>query len=303
MNNYSRRLNDVESFVHFFKAIDYSIEQKLIPQFVTAEGLTITFDEQTSTSKRFRLPGYASEEARWELRRQIVNELFTLKRLDNDEDIKLGSGGALPATAIKTERKAFIIIGLPASGKSGIASKIADEYGAIILDSDYAKRKIPEFDGFPYGASLVHNESSGIIIPNKMSEQETDFKTLSRLTFDSGMNFVQPTIGQDYNSIVDLANSLKSNRLNYEVHLILVNLDRKLATHRAIERYINTKRYVPLGLVFDCYANDPILNYYYAKKRAHDVFKSFGEISTNVPKGDKPICTDIIGDSPARLFL
>jgi len=303
MNNYSRRLNDIESFDHFFKAIEYTIEQRHIPDFVNAEMLTVTPYEQTSTSKRFRLPDYASDEARWKLRTQIVNELFTCERLDDDEKIMLGKGGALPCVPLKMERKAFLIIGLPASGKSGISNKIADEYGAIILDSDYAKRKIPEFSGFPFGASLVHNESSGVIFPNQMSLGKPNFKTLSELTIDSGINFVQPMIGQDYDSLINFAKSLQIPALNYEVHLILVNLDRKIATHRAIERYIKTKRYVPLGLVFDGYSNDPILTYYYSRKNASGIFKSFGELSTNVPKGSKPACTDNINDSPVKLFL
>lgn len=302
MNNYSRRLNDVESFNHFFKAISYNIEDRYLPDFVSAELLTITEYEQTSTSKSFRLPTYASDEARWELRKKIVSELFSNVRLKDDEDIKLGLGGALPNSELKKDRQAYIVIGLPASGKSGIANLIADKNGAIILDSDYAKRKIPEFEGFNMGASLVHSESSGIIFPSQMSSGQNDFKTLSQLTLEQGINFVQPTIGQDFDSLINYAKSLKKPELNYQVHLILVNLDRKLATHRAIERYIKTKRYVPLGLVFDCYSNDPTLNYYYAKKKARDVFESFGEISTNVAIGKKPICTDIEGESPVNLY-
>ncbi len=33
----------------------------------------------------------------------------------------------------------------------------------MVLDSDFAKRKLPEFDGYPWGASIVHEESSDII--------------------------------------------------------------------------------------------------------------------------------------------
>lgn len=301
MGNFSRRLNDVESFDHFFKAIKYSIDENLLGSFVDAELMTITEHEQTSSSRRNRLPAYATDESRWQLRTKIVEELLTLERLVDDEKINLGVGGAIPVGGARSQKKAFIIIGLPASGKSGIANRIADEYSAIILDSDYAKRKLPEFGGFKSGASLVHAESGGIVFPGKMTIDQP-FETLSEKVIKLGMNFVYPTVGQDYVSLIKYADSLK-NSAGYEVHLILVNLDRQKATHRAIERYIKTNRYVPLGLIFDCYSNEPTLNYYYAKQRESELFASFGEVSTDVPYGDGPKCANLTDDSPVNLFL
>ena len=77
---------------------------------------------------------YRDDNKRKELRTQIKNELFNFSRMENDDELKLGVGGAKPCTEVKHESKAFFVIGPPASGKSGISSKIADLYGAYILD-------------------------------------------------------------------------------------------------------------------------------------------------------------------------
>ena len=66
-------------------------------------------------------------------------------------------------------KQAFVLIGLPASGKSSIAVDIADKYGALLLDSDLAKRKLPEYKVYPWGASLVNAESSLIVFGDKVN--------------------------------------------------------------------------------------------------------------------------------------
>ena len=63
---------------------------------------------------------------------------------------------------------------LPASGKSTIANSIADLYGAYIIDSDFAKRKIPEF-GHEFGASIVHEESSIITFGSRKPKYNDEF--------------------------------------------------------------------------------------------------------------------------------
>ena len=72
----------------------------------------------------------------------------------------------LPNTALKKDKQAFYVIGLPASGKSEVAGLLSDNYGAIILDSDYAKRKFPEYQA-ECGATIVHEESSMVVFGGK----------------------------------------------------------------------------------------------------------------------------------------
>lgn len=244
-----------------------------VREIVKAELQLATVENKTTIkSESYRDISYVNDAARDGLREQIFKELVTLKRLDKDDEIILGEGGALPNSDLKNERQAIIITGLPASGKSTIASKIADAYGAMMLDSDFAKRKFPEFQN-DFGATLVHEESSIIIF----GDENHNFNfSVKEYCIAQGINIVIPRIGHNMVSILDFATYLKENK--YSVHLILVSLDRVDSTKRAFERYIETKRYVPLSLIFDMYANDPILTYYRVKN--NEIFSSFGKVST-----------------------
>jgi len=111
-------------------------------------------------------------------------------------------------------------------------------------------------------------------------------------------NVVIPKIGYSSEGILKL--SKKLNEYNYKAHLTLVNLDRKQSTLRALRRYQTSGRYVPLGLIFDQYSNDPILTYYTLKSRENTSLVSFGEISTY---GTNPVCLDCINNNPSFLYL
>lgn len=254
------------------------------------------YNSQTLNSTKFRDSKSLTEESRWALRTQIINELLTLKRLDDDEKITISKGGALPKTDLKSEKQAIIIIGLPASGKSTVASSIADEFGAVIIDSDYAKRKLPEFKKHLYGATIVHEESSQTTFGYKI-ENIDNVKSVYETCLEKNYNIVIPKIGQSPKSILKLAETLK-NKNGYDVHLILIELMKRDATIRAIKRYYKTKRYVPLGLIFDGYGNDPCMCYYYLRSKYVDTFKSFGSLSTDIPFGTNPICSDFLKESP-----
>ena len=216
------------------------------------------------------------------LRAQIVEELYTQKRLDDDDNIELGQGGAAPQTVPKKEKKAIYLIGPPASGKSTIASIIADIYGAYIIDSDYAKRKLPEYNNQIGGASLVHEESSHLVF-------DTNSDSLLYRCLEEGNNIIVPKIGDTIESIIKFADDFKS--IGYSVYLISIDLDRQKATQRAYYRYKDTSRYVPLSLIFDKFSNQPTLNYFKVKQRYKSLFAGFAQISTDVPKDTpaKPI--------------
>lgn len=213
--------------------------------------------EDTLSSKKNRNPSCKSDENRSELRGKIFEELLTLERLDSDEDIELGVGGAMPQTAVAQDKVAYIMIGPPASGKSTIASKIADATGSFILDCDYAKRKFPEFDS-ENGSSVLHEESSLVTFGGDGVYSE-EANLLEAVTFFE-YNIVIPKIGADVDRIRFLRDGLIEE--GYSVHLILVRLDRQEACRRAFFRFLETDRYVNLGLIFDVYSNEPILTYY-----------------------------------------
>ncbi len=86
----------------------------------------------TLTHRDCRNYQYREEEVREQLRSQIIRELMDLTRLKDDDSICLGCGGARPNADVKCEKKAFYVIGPLAAGKSGIANRIADYYGAYI---------------------------------------------------------------------------------------------------------------------------------------------------------------------------
>lgn len=303
----SRPLNNAELIRNFLEITlknERFRDDHLLKKIRTGEAELANYKESEGTlnMKENRVREHYSDSDRWNLRKQIVNELFSVVRLKKDDFITLGNGGALPSTEVKKDRKAIIVIGLPASGKSGISDIIADEYGAIILDSDYAKRKLPEFKDTPSGASLVHLESDAIIYGT--DNEPDDFKPLIELCCDEKINIVLPKIGHSYRSIQDLALTLK-NVYDYEVHLLLVSLDKRLATNRAIERFMDSERYVPLSLIFDGYGNEPILSFYRLKDKTYnnaDIFKSFGKISTDVKKDTDPIVIYCEDGNPATLF-
>lgn len=226
---------------------------------------------------------YREEHIREELRKKIVDDLINKGRLDNDDEMDMDRGGALPKTELRKEKKAFYIIGPPASGKSGVANKIADAVGAYILDSDYAKRKLPEYNNQIGSASLVHEESDALIFNYENGN-------LLRYCIQNECNIVIPKIGHEKESICKFCREL--NEVGYQVYLISVDLDRIKATQRAYYRYRETKRYVPLSLIFDGYGNQPTLNYFKIKQGEEKIFSGFAQISTDVQIGKMPVLSE-----------
>jgi shikimate kinase len=282
-NSYARSINSgrlVEEFVDNVLKIREPEKGEAINLILAAEK-NMKGDEYfpTITHSDNRDYKWKTEAQREELRVKICEELSLMVRLDDDENICLGCGGALPKTSLKNEKKAYYIIGAPASGKSGISSAIADISGAYLLDSDFAKRKLPEYSGQIGAASLIHEESDTLVFSYKKI-------SLFEKCLNDGLNMVIPKIGSNLEKITEFSSLL--TKAGYEVFLILVDLDREKATRRAYERFKTTKRYVPLSLIFDVYANEPTLNYYRIKNHSSKIFAGYALISTDVPKGDTP---------------
>lgn len=303
MHPYCRSLIERSSIEQFLEVTleDYRYsEYEFVGKIRTCELELQSYDSRDSATLNFtenRDINYRQPVARRRLRLQIVDELFTQTIPDSEEDMELGQYGARPGTGVKAERKAFILIGPPASGKSGIAGKVATDFGAVILDSDFAKRKLPEFRPNAAGASLVHTESSALVWGEKTTAA---IKPLVGRCMDEGYNVVAPRIGSRQKDILKLANGFRE--AGYGVHLTLVSIDRLEATKRALNRFAECGRYVPLSLVFDVYGNDPILTYYRLKEHHRDVFKSFGKISTAVPVGAPYEIIYSEAGNPAELF-
>ncbi len=279
MSDFSRDLNtdiQVERFVDQILCItDESEKRKAINLITQAERNIKDYPlYPTLTHQDNRDFKYRDEKTRKNLRNQIVDELFNIKRVVDDDKITLANGGAKPLSDVKFDKIAFYVIGPPAAGKSSIASKIADKFGCYILDSDYAKRKLPEYTNQIGAASLVHEESDVLVFGED---------GLMDLCVHDGANLVIPKIGHNSSSIIRFCSGLKN--AGYKVFLVSVDLNRQKATQRAYKRFAETNRYVPLSLIFDGYGNEPTLNYFKLKQKNMECFDGYCQISTDVPKG------------------
>jgi shikimate kinase len=286
MDPYCRVLNtvlSVEPFVDNVLKISFGNDEekrKAINQIIAAERNMLDYHNYSTMhnldNRDFK---FREDKIRERLREQICAELIELKRLNDDDEICLEKGGAAPRGDLKAEKRAYYLVGPPASGKSTIANKIADAVGAYLLDSDYAKRKLPEYNGQLSGASAVHEESESLVFSYKKCN-------LLKYCVTNGFNMVIPKIGRKMENVCEFCEALKA--AGYSVYLISIDLDREKATQRAYHRFIKTGRYVPLSLIFDEYANEPTLVYYKIKQRQNHIFEGFAQISTDVTEGDSP---------------
>lgn len=276
MNDFCRKLEkniDIEYFVDGILCVEEDEEKEVVINKIAEAERNIRDYEDYSTlrHKENRHHSFRDEKVRKRLRNQIIEELFDQNRIEDDDLICLHKGGAKPNNPISGNGIAFYLIGPPASGKSTIAAKIAEFYGCYILDSDFAKRKLPEY-GYQIGAaSLVHEESNAIIFGEN---------GLMDRCLGKNLGLVIPKIGHDIGSIIVFCEGLK--KAGYKVYLISVDLDRQKATQRAYNRYVKTHRYVPLSLIFDGYGNQPSLNYFKLKQQWSKLFDGFAQISTDV---------------------
>lgn len=281
----------VEGVLNLKKPADIAEAASRIMQ---AEIHLAAMDERpTLNFKDYRSTQFCDDSARVTLREQILLELISETRLDDDDEIKLGYGGAMPKTPVQRGKQAFLVTGLPASGKSGIANQIADANGAVVLDNDYAKRKFPEFSQGPFAASVLHAESSIVVL----DDEEEQAENLTGYCLSEEYNVVVPKIGYDVESLRKLATYFR--KFDYSVHLTLVSLDRQQATLRAYKRFISSNRYVPLSLIFDVYSNNPTLAYFRLKQQHAALFASFGEVST---ESRPPRLVETSIGNPAELF-
>lgn len=295
VQSYRRPLNRTDLAMDFVKRVIGEEDKKranIIATRIMNEELVLgkLEDKSSLNSNDYRDAAYYNEEDRETLREQIVSELIYLERLDDDEKIKLGFGGARPKE-VKRDKTALIITGPPASGKSKVASVLADQYGAYLLDSDYAKRKFPEYNDRKGGASYVHEESDTLIFGE-------DYGVFEFCVFE-GANIVIPAVGKSENSLDRVISKIKL--ADYTIHLVNVCLDRYDCLIRAVNRFESTGRYVPLSYIFDEVSNEPERIYFITKrkyKKKKGIVSTFAQLSNDVPKGKNPYIIEADKESP-----
>ena len=166
------------------------------------------------------------------------------------------------------EKIATIVIGPPAAGKSAISNPLAIKTRATIVDSDEAKKLLPEFEG-GLGANAVHHESK--VISNKVLDYAVE----------RGDNLVLPRVGANPDSIRMLSRGLKNN--GYRVNLVLTEIDPDLALIRMNDRFIRKGR-----LINPTYAKNikDSPNKTYNKLKQEDIADGYGKIDTTTRIGE-----------------
>lgn len=232
---------------------DYIYVEKLAEIIARAEQKLAEYGEgnDTLTNEALRIKSYRTETARKKYRDRVLKSCLKNKIPDDDDKITLNVGGMVPNSGIKREKRLIFIVGSAASGKSRYATTLAEKLGAYLIDSDYIKRKLPEFNHKDYiGASLVHTESKSI--------QEKILK----YAFSSEANIVSPIIGKSYKTLRNLITTYEGEKYKYKVSFVLIAIDRLTATMRGIKRFVGTKRYVGLSYILDECGHEPIAAFY-----------------------------------------
>lgn len=165
-------------------------------------------------------------EQRDNMRLEIREKLQAAGSVVKDENGKTSMTGE-----VREESRLDIVIGLPAAGKSSvIVDSLSQEHGSKVIDSDDAKKEIPEFrDGI--GANIVHVESANI--NNAIFDD----------AISKGKNVILPIIGSTPESV-------KKNYIDvvkghgYKVYVHYVEVRPETARMRMLGRFITDGRFV-----------------------------------------------------------
>lgn len=195
-----------------------------------------------------------------------------LQKLQNLGSAVTKSNGAVSFSGdIRCDKRLDIVIGLPAAGKSSaLAEPISELCNSRIIDSDEAKKLLPEYrDG--WGAGVVHKESQSI---SKLQFN----KALSK-----GENIVYPRVGGDCREMEKYISQAKNK--GYKVYLHLNDLDQNKALGRMINRFLETGRFINPDLITK-YGNS--INDTYTALKNSNIIDGYSKWSNDVPLGYRP---------------
>lgn len=171
-------------------------------------------------------------------------------------------------------KKAFILLGLPGSGKSTIATPLSQEEGAFIVDADEFKKRIPEFQKDHRMVTAVHKESVDLADRFMDDLANEDY------------NMIIGKVGGSFEGIEYILDTLGSK--GYDIQIIYNDVPMEETLRRSIERYKSgeTDRLVPFEVT--AYADGRILDTF-DKALQHEAVSGGKLYNNNVPKGQKPI--------------
>lgn len=194
----------------------------------------------------------------------VYNRLQNMGSAVTKEDGTISFSGE-----IHHEKRLDIVIGLPASGKSSaVVEPISELYKSRVIDSDEAKKLLPEFNN-GWGAGVVHKESQHI--------SDRQLSTALKV----GENITYPRVGGDCAELINIA--LLAKRHGYSIYVHFNELDRNKALGRLMSRFLETGRYIKPELVTK-YGGSIHETYETLKSRA-DLISGYSKWSNDVPLG------------------
>lgn len=202
---------------------------------------------------------------RQKLRSEVLEQLYQRGSYSSETHDYTGE--------IAQERRADIVIGAPAAGKSSVlVDPLSEQHKSRVIDSDDAKKLLPEYDEGK-GAGNVHRESSNI---------RDDLK---QAAISRGENIVWPTVGDKLDKLLSSIQEFRDN--GYSVYLHLNELSASKATGRALGRYLSEGRFVDPEVVLKV-GDKPTQNYNYIRQQ-EGLIDGYSHYSNDVPRGEKPI--------------
>lgn len=193
------------------------------------------------------------DEARYDLRQQIVHDTY-------------GEGAA------KQDKRLDLVIGGPGSGKSTLVEDLAEEHGSLVPDADAIKKQLPEYGPHGEGSQQVHGESTQIAAE------------VRRIGRERGDNTILQMVGNDPEQIRKNIQIYKN--AGYDIHLHLVELPAEKAAARAVSRFQEGGHFVDPEYILNKVGLKPSQSYDIVK---HDEgIKTFEKLSNDVGRGEEP---------------
>lgn len=181
---------------------------------------------------------------------------------------------------VRQERKALIVIGKPAGGKSSVfADRLSYDFGARIVDSDTVKPWLEGFDD-GYGAGYVHNASA------EVADMALD------MAVERGDNMVIPRIGGE--SVVTKLVIPRLIEKGYDVQLYFNDVSEESSIMRAASRFAEEGRYLSLDYLTTINDKDYKTFRNFAEKKLSEYY---GENHAERPAhGSEPASPSVLAD-------
>lgn len=196
-----------------------------------------------------------SKEERHDLRDRLLDAEHGSAVFENGK-IKKIDGKEVFTGPVRQEKKAFVVVGRPAGGKSSVfANRLSNENGARIVDSDVVKPWLSGYDN-GYGAGYVQHASADVA------------SSALKKASDAGDNVVMPRIGGG--SVMREVMMLREK--GYDVQIFYNDVSEETSIMRAASRFAQEGRYLSLDYltqikdkdsdIFRNFANAKLKDYY-----------------------------------------